>query len=651
MGENAKNNALYSVKMRSSALKNGENRHISGAESITEAAGVPAVCESLVSRAQNHALGDADEIHIKIEKIKREDVIYLKALPVTSRTASSASEGREIMRLELERLGVKRAREVLAKLAETYRMRGAMLLDADSLERLEDDAERGLRVTRMDAAEDLESARPPLKPVKNHFREALVLATKAAHAPGVLAEICVSDDPQYTTGYVASQKSGYVRIGPLKEKGDGNGGRILLYRGASPRECIEFLQKKPVLVTGVPRLPPGAAAPPRMAQTTAAFLEAAIEEKKKAHLYRQTTVIESAPGPKIVYGGREILLLASNNYLNLASDPRLGAAAAAAAEKYGSGSGGSRLTTGTIYEHELLEAELAEWKGTEAALFFSTGYMANTGVIQALCSKSSVILSDEKNHASIIDGCRLSGARTIVYPHLCMEYLEEKASLYYGSGGLIVSDSVFSMDGDAAPLPRLAEIAKKYGFFLMLDEAHATGVMGETGGGLSEMYGITPDASVGTCSKALGGEGGFVCGSSVLINYLKNYSRPFIFSTAPSAPTTAAAREALRILRSEPERVRALREAVQFFCEQLRLRGIGAKSESAIVPIQIGDENRSLKIAHNLIKKGIYIPAIRYPSVPKNKAILRAAICCAHKKEDLDFAASVIAKEIQESAV
>ena len=344
-------------------------------------------------------------------------------------------------------------------------------------------------------------------------------------------------------------------------------------------------------------------------------------------------------------------MFASNDYLDLARDPRVVAAAAEAAREFGAGSGGARLTTGTQPPHVRLEDELAAFKGTEAALVYGTGYMANVGAISALVGKGDAILSDELNHASIIDGCRLSGADVVTYRHGDMDDLDRKlAACRAHRRRLAVSDGVFSMDGDILDLLRFLEVTRRHDAFSMVDEAHATGVVGETGRGLSEHFGCDlPDVLVGTLSKALGSEGGFVCGSRVLTEYLRNVSRPFIFSTAPGAPAMAAARAALAVLSAEPGRVAKLKENVSLFVAELARLGISVRGEAAIVPIVVGDERRALAASAALEARGFLVPAIRYPTVAHGAARLRVALMSAHEPAQLQAAAAAIAAVVRPS--
>lgn len=630
--------ALYSLKMR--AEKSAEKReHVSGAEKILQEEELPEHLAALLSRALHHAKGRADFVNFKVESIAPEAVEHLPALPVSTVEVETPAEGRRVIIDALGKLGLKNGEAILAKFSETYGMRGAMLLDADTLERLEPDAERGLRATYMDAERTAKGA----SDCKNHFAEAVVLATKVVHAPHIVAEICVSDDPDYVTGYVAAPSLGYRRITKLKEAGSPDGGRIFLYRG--PRdgvaETIRYLEKQCVLVRGVPDSPAGNVRPQGMEEMLAEELAA----KKARHLCREMHEIDSAQAAHVTVGGAEKLLLASNNYLGLVDHPRLKRAAQEAVERYGCGSGGSRLTTGTLPLHTKLEEELASFKGTEAALLFDTGYMANVGILSALGQKGTVFFSDELNHASIIDGCRLSRAKTVVYRHSDMQDLEEKLAAHAHCPGVIVSDAVFSMDGDIADLPRILELARKYHVWSMVDEAHSTGVIGRTGRGICEHFHLRekPDVLMGTLSKALASEGGYVCGSRLLIDYLKNTARSFIFSTSQSPANLAAASAALQLLQEEPGRCARLQENVRVFCAALAEHGVEARSETAIVPLVVGEESLAVKIAKDLERQGVLVSAIRYPTVAKGAARLRIALAATHTEEELRSAAARIA--------
>jgi 8-amino-7-oxononanoate synthase len=370
---------------------------------------------------------------------------------------------------------------------------------------------------------------------------------------------------------------------------------------------------------------------------------------KNGSLFRKMTVFDSAQMAVVTVEGKKQHLFSSNSYLDLSSEPRIKEYAGRILNEYGAGSGGSRLTTGTTRIHMELEQAIAAFKNSEAALVFNTGYMTNVGILSALTQKGDIIYSDQLNHASIIDGCRLSKADLVVYRHNDMDDLEEKIKAHPEKRGIIVSDGVFSMDGDIVNLPRLTELAGRYGLLSMIDEAHATGVIGATGRGTEEYYGMegSVDVLMGTLSKAVGGEGGFVCGSRSLIEYLVNKARSFIFSTALSPVSMAADLEGLRLIMEQPERVQKLQENIRFCCAALNARGIDAASETAIIPIIIGGEARAMRVMELLKERGYYISAIRYPTVAKGSARLRLALMSSHTREDLEGLADALKESME----
>ncbi len=649
----------YSIKMRAS---NKEEGHISGAEKIIPEEELEQYCARLLTRALRHSKGKPDFINLKIEAVREEEILHLPALKVTTIATSSPEEGMEVVLDYLRRLGLERAEEILALWKQSYCMRGAMLLDADTLRRLEPDRDRGIRATYMDM-ETEDAERQSACGGKNHFNEALVLATKVVNHPNILAELCISDDPDYVTGYIASREFGYVRITTLKGLGSPLGGRIFLFRGTDGErdDCIRYLQQQKVLVhVGDKASTP--AAHSRVSHESGKLyerkgtkpvdkwkrMEEELQALREQHLYREIKVIESPQRAHVRYRGRDMLMLASNSYLDLCDEAQVKAYAAKVLMEYGTGSGGSRLTTGTGICHTQLEDALARFKGREAAIVFNTGFAANSGVIPCLCREGDVIYSDEKNHASIIDGCRQSRAETVVYRHNDMADLERKIRERQGRQGLIVSDGVFSMDGDIVNLPGLVELADAYGLLSMIDEAHATGVIGDTGRGCEEHFHMEGqvDILMGTLSKAIGAEGGYVCGSRTLTEYLKNKARSYIFSTSLSPVTMAAAKRALELIEKEPWRVERLQENISHFCGQLREHGVEADSETAIIPIRIGEEEKAVKVSARLMEQGFFIPAIRYPTVKKGEAMLRAALMATHTKEELAAAAAAIAEAI-----
>ena len=629
---------LYSIKMRASKIHNKENKHISGAEKIVFENEIYNISHQLLKRSMEHSKGKPDFINIKIENIAKEDIIYLDALKVTTIKTRDHFHGKEKILELLRELNICNGEKILEIMKKAYGLRGAIIIDTNTLERLEPNSDRGVRVTNMDS--DFKSDNKYDN--KNHYREAIVLATKVTNAPGIIAEICISDDPDYVAGYVASKQIGYVRITNIKELGSENGGRIFLYNGKKEdlSKTIEFLEKQLVIVNNIEEL--------NKSTPTDKWMHIIKELNllKDNNLYRELKKINSPQSSTIYMNNEKYLMLASNDYLDLANNPEIKSYAKEIIDKYGVGSGGSRLTTGNFDIHELLEERIAKFKDTEKALLFNNGYLANFSTIASICGSEDVILSDESNHASIIDGCKLSGSKVVIYRHNDMNDLEEKAKLYRGKNGIIVSDAVFSMTGDICKLPQLMEIAEKYNYLSMIDEAHSIGVLGKTGRGIVEHYNLhkKPDIIMGTLSKAMGSEGGFIAGKKELIEYLKNKGRSFIFTTSLSPATIGASIKALEIIEKSPELVSNLQNNIKYFGEFSEKNGIQSKSESAIIPIFIGDEKKALEIGQKLFEKKYFISPIRYPTVKHGEAILRIALMSSHTKEELMRAATDISK-------
>ena len=351
-------------------------------------------------------------------------------------------------------------------------------------------------------------------------------------------------------------------------------------------------------------------------------------------LYRQLRQIDSPQSSHIEIGGRALLNFSSNDYLGLSNEPVLKEAAIEAVKKFGSGSGASRLICGSVAPHHELEEALAAFKGLEAALTFSTGYAAAVGAISALISKEDVVVVDKLVHASIVDGARLSGAKLRVFAHNDLNDLEEILRWAEKARDrkrvLIVTESIFSMDGDCAPLREIVELKNKYGAWLMVDEAHATGVYGKNRRGLAEELGVSGDIEVqmGTLGKALGASGGYIAGSRTLIDYLVNRARSFIFSTAPVPAAAAAATAGIRFVESSKGEARR-----KMLWD--RVKEFDSQALSAIIPVIIGNESKAVETAAALWEQKIYVPAIRYPTVARNQARLRITVTAAHKKEDV----------------
>ena len=372
-----------------------------------------------------------------------------------------------------------------------------------------------------------------------------------------------------------------------------------------------------------------------------------LGELESSGLRRRLRVIDGPQGPRVLLDGRPVLLLCSNNYLGLADHARLRRAAANTALNLGTSAGASRLISGSMSIHADLESSLSRFKGTEAALLFGSGYLANTGTIAALARRREVVFSDELNHASIIDGCRLAGAETFVYRHRDTEHLDWGLREASGRAALIVTDGVFSMDGDIAPLPELVDLARRHQCRLLVDEAHATGTIGPGGSGSVAAAGLTGevDVIVGTLGKALGGYGAYVCGSAQLVDFLINSARPFIFSTAPPPPAVAAAHAALELLTEQPKLVERLGANAAALRDGLRGEGlepIGADTQ--IVPLVIGEAEDAMALSERLLAEGVFAQAIRPPTVPPGTCRLRLTTMATHRIADLRHAARLIGR-------
>jgi len=381
-------------------------------------------------------------------------------------------------------------------------------------------------------------------------------------------------------------------------------------------------------------------------------LEARLHELEALGLRRRTRLIAGAQGPHVMLEGRRVLMLCSNNYLGLADHPRVREAAAEAALAWGAGAGASRLVSGTMTIHELLEQRLAEFKGREAALLFGSGYLANAGTIAALARPGDVVFSDQLNHASIIDGCRLSRAEVFVYDHCDPEHLVWGIRQAAGRGALIVSDSVFSMDGDVAPLTEIVELAKRHRLRVLIDEAHGTGALGPGGRGALAEAGLTAevDVIVGTLGKALGAYGAFVACDRQMAEFLTNAARTFIFSTALPPPAVAAALAALEVLGESPERVQWLQRNGAVLRSELQRQGFDVGgSRTQIVPLVIGDAGLTMAVCEGALARGVFAQGIRPPTVPDGGSRLRLAVMASHTEHELREAAQLLAREARQA--
>jgi glycine C-acetyltransferase/8-amino-7-oxononanoate synthase len=375
-------------------------------------------------------------------------------------------------------------------------------------------------------------------------------------------------------------------------------------------------------------------------------MEERLDELKQLGLYRRLRMVSGPQGPHVVLEGKPVLLLCSNNYLGFADHPRVRQAAADAAMRWGVGAGASRLISGTMTIHRRLEERLADFKRAESCLLFGSGYLANVGVISSLAGRGEVVFSDELNHASIVDGCRLSRAETFVYEHCDVDHLEWGLAQADGRGTLIVTDGVFSMDGDIAPLEEIVELAHRYDARVVVDEAHGTGALGPGGRGAVAEAGLTDevDVIVGTLGKALGSYGAYVCCDRSLAQYLINAARTLIYSTAPAPPAVAGALAALDLLEEQPRRVRKLQVNAEVLREELEAErfDVGA-SATQIVPLVFGDARLAMRVCEEALERGVFAQAIRPPTVPVGSSRLRLAVMASHTKTELRAAARELA--------
>jgi glycine C-acetyltransferase len=388
------------------------------------------------------------------------------------------------------------------------------------------------------------------------------------------------------------------------------------------------------------------------------YISETLGELRAKGVAPKLRVLEGEQKPVCVFDGREVINLASNNYLGLATDKRLKKASIEAVRKLGVGAGAVRTIAGTMKLHMDLEAQIAKFKNVEACVVFQSGFTANAGTVSAVLGKEDLIISDELNHASIIDGARLSKATIKVFKHKdvkdCERILQEHAS--FPGKKLIITDGVFSMDGDIAPLPELCALAETYGCIMMVDDAHSSGVLGRGGRGTVDHLGChgRVHIQVGTLSKAIGSMGGYVCGSRDLIDYLYLRARPFLFSTSHPPATAAACEAAFRLLDSpEGEKlVKKLWANTKFFKRELKKRGFQFKtSETPIVPIHVGDAAKAFEFSRKLFEAGVFAPAVGFPTVPEGKARLRAIVSAAHKREHLLKATEILAMVGKELAI
>ncbi len=382
------------------------------------------------------------------------------------------------------------------------------------------------------------------------------------------------------------------------------------------------------------------------------YLDYRLQELKDNGTYFRLRVLQGEQAPTCSFDGKKVINIASNNYLGLTTHPKLRNAAIEAVRKYGVGSAAARTLVGTMAVHVELEEKIARFKDVEASVLFQSGFAANANTVSALLGKDDFIVSDELNHASIIDGARLSGAKILIYRHKDVAHAAEQLNTIADQPGrkLVITDGVFSMDGDIAPLPELCDIAEKFGAIMMVDDAHGCGVLGSRGRGAIDHFGVhgRVDIEVGTLSKAIGAVGGYVCGTRKLIEFLYHRGRPILFSTSHPPAIAATCIAAFDVLEQEPERVEKLWENTRYFKKELSTLGFDVggrttpKSETPITPIITSEGRLAMEFSRELFKEGVLATGIAYPTVPEGKARIRTIMSAAHTRQELDRALEVL---------
>ena len=392
-----------------------------------------------------------------------------------------------------------------------------------------------------------------------------------------------------------------------------------------------------------------------MAKAQLQYLSDELSKLREQKLDQKLRVLETEQLPVANFDGQEVINLSSNNYLGLTTHPKLKEAAVQATEEFGVGSGAVRTIAGTMLLHVALEEKIAKFKQVEASVVFQSGFTANAGTVQAILGKEDVIISDELNHASIIDGCRLSRAEIRIFPHKDVEACETILKEVQNHGGrkLLITDGVFSMDGDIAPLPALVDLAEKYGCIMMIDDAHSSGVLGRNGRGTVDHFNLhgRVDIQVGTLSKAIGALGGYVCAARDTIEFLCHRARPFLFSTSHPPSVAAACIAAFEVLEEEPQLIADLWANTKFFKDGLKKLGLNTgMSETPITPVIVGDAALAHDFSRQLFQNGVFAPGIGYPTVPQGKARIRTIVTATHTQEELARALEIfeaVAKELR----
>ncbi len=507
------------------------------------------------------------------------------------------------------------------------------MVESGTGRRLEADPLRGVRVTKF--GDLTESAPGASLAHKKHHHEAVLLASKVAAAPGVLAELCISDDPHYTRGYVCADGV-YTTVTNVKADGDPNGGRVILVdtTRADPTTITAWLENHPVLIG------PATASGPK-ATSWHDHLCGRLNAWRAAGLERRPRTFCSAQDPDAITTDGPALLFSSSDYLGLSTEPKVQQAMMNTVRRLGSSSGGSRLTTGTSVAHHQAEHEIAAWLRYPQAVFMASGYQANIATIQLLADPHVTVISDAENHASLIDGCRLARARTVVVPHADLDAIDTALDRVTTDRALVLTEGVYSMGGDVTAVGELVEIAHRHGALVVVDDAHGIGTVGPTGRGATEGLSASqrPDVLLGTASKALGVEGGFACVDETLATLMRNCARGYVFSSAPSPVVAAGVAAAVEYLRTDTRRVCSLQanvaQARRLLAEADLIPPSTAHDRGPIIRIPVGPESRAVAAQGELARRGLMVGAIRYPAVAKGDAILRICLTARHTDEHI----------------
>ncbi|MSS46120.1 aminotransferase class I/II-fold pyridoxal phosphate-dependent enzyme [Cutibacterium sp. WCA-380-WT-3A] len=623
--------------MRASGTLGGEPYHVSGAESLVASAMVEQAIAGLTRRAfaPGHSV-EPRHVRLSLDQIDAEPAV-IPALPTHLKECPDPATARQHFLDVLSRF-IPNPGDVLRILTDAPTMRGAALVEVGTGRRLEADPLRGVRVTRFG---DLAEPTPGSLAHKKHHYEAVLLASKVAAAPGVLAEFCMSDDPDYTRGYMCVDGI-YTTVTNVKADGDRNGGRVILIDTASadPTITTEWLERQPVLIGPTADSHETTSWRDHICQRLNAWRDAGLDRNPRIFCSPQSADAVTTEGPA--------LLFSSSDYLGLSTEPRIQQAMITAAEKLGCSSGGSRLTTGTSVAHQQAEHEIASWLGYPQAVLMASGYQANLATLQLLASPDVTVISDADNHASLIDGCRLARARTVVVPHADLDAIEACLNRVTTDRALVLVEGVYSMGGDATDVAEVVKIAHRHGALAVIDDAHGIGTVGPTGRGVTEGLPPSqrPDIVLGTASKALGVEGGFVCVDETVAALIRNCARGYAFSSASSPAVAAAIAASVRYLRADTSKVQRLQTTVAqarcLLAEAGLIASPAANDLGPIIRVPVGSESRAVAAQDELARRGLIVGAIRYPAVARGRAILRICLTARHTEEHIRVLVSAI---------